>query len=63
MKRKATKKATAPPQITLGGVIGRKVWDKHIMPLVRDTHKSTREVAELLGVSHQTVHRWRSAYA
>ncbi len=60
--KKRKKRAKAPPQITLGGQIGLKVWKRYIIPLVRDGRKSTREIGALLGVSHMTVNRWRNAY-
>ena len=60
--KKRTKKVKAPPQITLGGSVGLTVWKKHILPLIRNANKSTREIGELLGVSHMTVNRWRNAY-
>ncbi len=62
-KKRAVRKAKAPPQVTLGGEIGLKVWKRYVLPLVKDGEKSTREIANMLGVSHQTVHRWRNAYA
>ena len=60
--RKPRKKATAPPQITLGGKVGLQVWRRHIVPLLKKANLSTREIGEMLGVSHMTVARWRSAY-
>lgn len=57
MKKK--KKVKAPPQITLGGDVGRMVWKRYIMPLLKK-NLSTREIAEMLGVSHMTVARWRA---
>jgi len=62
-KKRQVRKAKAPPQVTLGGEIGRLVWRRYVLPLIRDTDKSTREIAAMLGVSHQTVHRWRTVYA
>lgn len=61
MKKKKTKKATAPPQVTLGGSIGEMVWKRYIVPLLRKD-LSTREIAVMLGVSAMTVSRWRTAY-
>lgn len=60
MKRKKTT-AKAPPQVTLGGDIGRLVWRRYIVPLLKK-NLSTREIAVMLGVSAMTVSRWRSAY-
>ncbi len=62
MKKKRTKKAKVPPQITLGGEVGTKVWKQFILPLINDAEKSTREIGELLGVSHNTVAIWRRIY-
>jgi hypothetical protein len=58
---KKKRKAKAPPQITLGGDIGLKVWERYIVPLLRKD-LSTRELGEMLGVSPMTVSRWRTAY-
>lgn len=52
MKRKA------PPQITLGGDVGREVWEKYVLPRLKEG-LSTREIAKRLGVSHMTVQRWK----
>lgn len=54
-------KPDCPPQITLGGDIGRVVWKEYILPLLKKDI-STREIAKLLGVSHMTVARWRRTY-
>jgi len=64
MKKKRTTKAKAkhPPQITLGGKVGAKAWKMFVLPLIRDAEKSTREIGEMLGVSHNTVSIWRRAY-
>ena len=62
MKKKRARKTKAPPQITLGGDIGLKAWKMFVLPLIKDTQKSTREIGELLGVSHNTVAIWRRAY-
>jgi hypothetical protein len=65
MKKKTTKpkrKAKNPPQITLGGKVGAKAWKMFVLPLIRDAQKSTREIGEILGVSHNTVSIWRRAY-
>jgi hypothetical protein len=64
MKKAKGKKARAknPPQITLGGKIGAKAWKMFVLPLIRDAKKSTREIGELLGVSHNTVSIWRREY-
>jgi hypothetical protein len=61
MKKRKTK-AKHPPQITLGGKIGEKAWKMFVLPLIRDAEKSTREIGETLGVSHNTVSIWRRAY-
>ncbi|MDE2039922.1 MAG: helix-turn-helix domain-containing protein [Elusimicrobia bacterium] len=58
-KRRSRRKA--PPQVTLGGKVGELVWRRYIVPLLRK-ELSTREIAEMLGISHMTVARWRSAY-
>jgi len=60
MKKRKTK-AKAPPQITLGGDVGRMVWKRYILPLLRKD-LSTWEIGEMLGVSAMTVSRWRRAY-
>jgi transposase-like protein len=60
-KRVVKARAKSPPQITLGGDVGRVVWKRYIMPLLKKDI-STREIGEMLGVSHMTVARWRSAY-
>lgn len=57
-KRKA-RKAKAPPQVTLGGAIGQKVWQKYVLPLIQNDGLSTRDIAGMLGVSHMTAARWR----
>lgn len=57
--KKRKNHAKTPPQITLGGDVGRMVWKRYILPLLKKDH-STREIAEMLGVSHMTVARWRS---
>ncbi|MDE2040291.1 MAG: helix-turn-helix domain-containing protein [Elusimicrobia bacterium] len=63
MKRRSSKrKSKAPPQITLGGDVGRMVWKRYIIPLLKKD-MSTREIAEMLGVSHMTVARWRALTA
>jgi hypothetical protein len=62
MKKKRTMKAKHPPQITLGGKVGAKAWKMFVLPLIRDAEKSTREIAAMLGVSHNTVSIWRRAY-
>jgi DNA-directed RNA polymerase specialized sigma subunit len=59
MKRRKARKS--PPQVTLGGKVGEIVWRRYIAPLLRKDI-STREIGEMLGVSHMTVARWRSAY-
>jgi hypothetical protein len=61
MKKKRTK-AKVPPQITLGGKVGAKAWKIFVLPLIRDAKKSTREIGEALGVSHNTVSIWRRVY-
>lgn len=61
MKRKKSV-PTSPPQITLGGDVAVKAWKMFVLPLLKDDSKSTREIAELLGVSHNTVSIWRRAY-
>lgn len=61
MKKQRKKAAKSPPQITLGGDIGRVVWKRYVLPLLRKD-LSTREIGEMLGVSAMTVSRWRSAY-
>ena len=61
MKKRA-KKVKNPPQITLGGEVGAEVWKQFILPLLEDAEKSTREIGEALGVSHNTVAIWRRAY-
>ena len=61
MKKKRTK-AKAPPQITLGEKVALKAWKMFVLPLIRDYNKSTREIAAMLGVSHNTVSIWRRAY-
>jgi hypothetical protein len=60
-KRKAKPKATTPPQVTLGGDVGRMVWRRYILPLLRKD-LSTWEISAMLGVSAMTVSRWRRAY-
>ena len=60
MKRK--RKQDGPLQIVLGGKVGRKVWKRHIMPLVKNKKLSTWTIADMLGVSAMTVSRWRRAY-
>ena len=60
--KKRNPKAKNPPQITLGGKIGAKAWRMFVLPLIRDARKSTREIGEALGVSHNTVSIWRRAY-
>jgi len=62
MKKKTTKKAKHPPQITLGGEVGAKAWKLFVLPLIEDAELSTRQIAEMLGVSHNTVSIWRRAY-
>jgi len=63
MKKRAKKaKAKAPPQITLGGKVGLKAWRMFVLPLIRDAELSTREIGEMLGVSHNTVSIWRREY-
>lgn len=57
---KKKKKMKAPPQVTLGGDVGLLVWKKYIVPLLRKTDMSTRELAVLLGVSAMTISRWRT---
>lgn len=59
--KKRKMKAKAPPQVTLGGDVGRMVWKRYVLPLLRK-NLSTREIGEMLGVSAMTVSRWRSAY-
>lgn len=61
-KKKRARKVKNPPQITLGGEIGAKAWEMFVLPLIKDANKSTREIGELLGVSHNTVAIWRRAY-
>lgn len=60
--KKRNPKAKAPPQVTLGGKAGLKAWRMFVLPLIRDAKKSTREIGEALGVSHNTVSIWRRAY-
>lgn len=60
--KKRKKKSKTPPQVTLGGKIGAKAWKMFVLPLIRDARKSTREIGELLGVSHNTVSIWRREY-
>jgi len=62
-KKRSSKKPSAPPQITLGGEIGKKVWSKYVLPLIKKQDLSTRDIAAMLGVSHNTVAIWRRAYA
>ena len=67
MKRKISRRAgrpvkRSPTQVTLGGKVGAKVWRLFILPLIKDARKSTREIGELLGVSHNTVSIWRRQY-
>jgi transposase-like protein len=50
-----------PPQIVLGGLLGKKVWHEVILPILQEG-MPTREAAERLGVSHMTVARWRRDY-
>ncbi|MDE2236887.1 MAG: helix-turn-helix domain-containing protein [Elusimicrobia bacterium] len=38
------------------------VWKRYIIPLLKKD-MSTREIAEMLGVSHMTVARWRALTA
>lgn len=57
MKKKKPVKAS--PQITLGGDVGYLVWKRYIVPLLKED-LSTREIGEMLGVSHMTVVRWRA---
>jgi transposase-like protein len=59
MKRRRARKS--PPQVTLGGKVGEIVWRRYIVPLLRKDI-STREIGEMLGVSHMTIARWRAAY-
>jgi hypothetical protein len=60
-KAKAVPKAKSPPQVTLGGDVGRVVWRRYILPLLKK-NLSTWEIGEMLGVSAMTVSRWRRAY-
>ena len=60
-RTKAKRRANTPPQITLGGDVGRVVWRRYILPLLRKD-LSTWEIGEMLGVSAMTVSRWRRAY-
>lgn len=60
--KKQKSKIKAPPQITLGGDVGRMVWKRYIVPLLKKD-LSTREIAGMLGVSHMTVARWRAIYS
>jgi len=60
--KKRRPRAKNPPQITLGGKVGAKAWRLFVLPLIRDAEKSTREIGEILGVSHNTVSIWRRAY-
>jgi hypothetical protein len=62
LKKKRKAKVKVPPQITLGGKVALKAWRLFILPLIKDAQKSTREIGELLGVSHNTVAIWRRAY-
>jgi len=63
VKKRARKpKAKAPPQITLGGKVGLKAWRMFVLPLIRNADLSTRKIAEMLGVSHNTVSIWRREY-
>lgn len=61
IKAKGRKRAASPPQVTLGGDVGRMVWRRYIVPLLRKD-LSTWEIGEMLGVSAMTVSRWRRAY-
>lgn len=56
------KRAKAPPQLTIGGKVGLKVWTKYVLPMIKNQELSTRDIGDLLGVSHMTVNRWRNAY-
>ena len=56
------KKIKAPSQLTIGGKVGLKVWNKYVLPMIQNKEMSTRDIGELLGVSHMTVNRWRNAY-
>lgn len=60
-KSKSRKRAASPPQVTLGGDVGRRVWRRYVAPLLRKD-LSTWEIGEMLGVSAMTVSRWRQAY-
>lgn len=61
MKHRKKKSKGGPPQVTLGGDVGQLVWKRYIVPLL-EKDLSTREIAEMLGVSAMTVSRWRTAY-
>lgn len=63
MKKKRAKKPENPPQIVLGGEVGKLVWRMHILPLVQNKQLSTWKIADMLGVSAMTVSRWRTRYA
>jgi len=60
--RRKPERFTPPPQITLGGKVGKKVWRLFVLPLIRNRKLSTRQVGKDLGVSHMTVARWRKGY-
>ena len=56
------KRRASPPQVTLGGKIGRAIWRKYILPLLRDRTLSTWAIGDQLGVTAMTVSRWRRGY-